>query len=1043
MAQLVLYDRVAETTTTTGTGTVTLAGAKTGYRSFSVVGDGNTVSYCITDGTDWEVGEGTYTSSGTTLSRAIVYASSNSNNLVDFAAGPKDVFLTETANLLKQINLEDRFLTAEAISGGRAVAFTPSGTVQIAMASVAGRMPAFGVVIDNVASGLSARVFNRGTITSPLFNFSGHISGPVWVGTSGELIASGAPLLSGNVQQVVGIAASQSGLFIQPVTSGSLTTSGNIASGQVGFGHIADASVQATTIASGVVGRFHLASGAVNSGHVGSGAVLGQVGGGAFTIASGTIGSMDIGSGAVISGRIASGQVGFGHMADASVQATTIASGVVGRFHLASGAVNSGHVGSGAVLGQAGGGAFTIASGTIGTFDIGSGAIISGRIASGQIGTVHMASGSVRSGNIASGQVSRFKMSSGAINSGHVGSGAVQGQLGAGAFNIASGTIGTNDLGNQVVTSGNILPNTIDSVHILNNGIQYYSMAQGSVGGSYFGHYNIISGSINTFDLSVNAVYSGNVASGQIDTLHLASGATIMTAQSVAPYMSGTMWIAAATEMISGGRAVMLSQSGYVRIAMSSVSGRMPAVGFTPDNVESGSPTTIFTVGNFQLLPENADYSGYVGKTLFVGRSGQIITTSGSFNSGGMGSTDLIQVMGKVSNSGGFLLDVAPNVYQAGANVTLTPSPTGITIGAVVATGLSGTIASGTITSGFLGNAAVNNNNIASGTIGTYSFASGSTITRAQFVAPFVSGTSWTATVEEDIPNVRAVALSQSGTLVVAMASVSGRMPAIGIVTGAVGSGTQTNVYTTGVFDFPTAEADYSGYLGELLYVGRSGQIITKSGGLSLMSGDIVQPVGYAWHSGGAVLSMAATLPFVPGQILSGNIGDGAVLSGTIASGEVGWPHLASGAVNSGHLASGTVTTFAGSVFFEDFLTAEVVSGNRAVSVTSGGTVAVARGASGLRMPAIGICATNADSGQVVRVVMCGRCDFDPGMESLFSGQVGRMLYVSTSGFQITSVKPTASLVQRIGIALSGGCLVNPALIIASGNQAASASGGM
>lgn len=91
---LVLKDRVKETTTTTGTGTVTLAGAVTGFQSFSVIGNGNTTYYCITDNTNWEVGIGTYTSAGTTLSRTTVFASSNSNNLVNWGVGSKDVFVT-------------------------------------------------------------------------------------------------------------------------------------------------------------------------------------------------------------------------------------------------------------------------------------------------------------------------------------------------------------------------------------------------------------------------------------------------------------------------------------------------------------------------------------------------------------------------------------------------------------------------------------------------------------------------------------------------------------------------------------------------------------------------------------------------------------------------------------------------------------------------------------------------------------------------------------------------------------------------------------
>lgn len=93
---LVIADRVRETTTTTGTGTVTLAGAVLGFQSFAVVGDGNITYYCIAgQGTsEWEVGIGTYTASGTTLSRTTVLSSSNGGSLVNFSAGAKDVFVT-------------------------------------------------------------------------------------------------------------------------------------------------------------------------------------------------------------------------------------------------------------------------------------------------------------------------------------------------------------------------------------------------------------------------------------------------------------------------------------------------------------------------------------------------------------------------------------------------------------------------------------------------------------------------------------------------------------------------------------------------------------------------------------------------------------------------------------------------------------------------------------------------------------------------------------------------------------------------------------
>lgn len=96
---LVVKDRVRQTSSTTGTGTLTLNGTVTGFQPFSVIGDGNTTYYTIVDASagTWEVGVGTYTASGTTLSRDTVFESSNSNNLVNFGVGAKDVFVTYPA----------------------------------------------------------------------------------------------------------------------------------------------------------------------------------------------------------------------------------------------------------------------------------------------------------------------------------------------------------------------------------------------------------------------------------------------------------------------------------------------------------------------------------------------------------------------------------------------------------------------------------------------------------------------------------------------------------------------------------------------------------------------------------------------------------------------------------------------------------------------------------------------------------------------------------------------------------------------------------
>ena len=91
----VLSDRIKETTTTTSTGTYTLGGAVSGFETFTAnLSNGDTTYYCCTDGTDFEVGLGTFASSGTTLARTTIISSSNSNNAVNWSSGSRDIFCT-------------------------------------------------------------------------------------------------------------------------------------------------------------------------------------------------------------------------------------------------------------------------------------------------------------------------------------------------------------------------------------------------------------------------------------------------------------------------------------------------------------------------------------------------------------------------------------------------------------------------------------------------------------------------------------------------------------------------------------------------------------------------------------------------------------------------------------------------------------------------------------------------------------------------------------------------------------------------------------
>lgn len=126
---LVLADRVKETTTTAGTGTITLAGAATGFQSFAVVGNGNTTYYTIAgqNTSEWEVGIGTYTASGTTLSRDTVLASSaGAPTKTNFSAGTKDVFVTYTA--ARSVNVDGTSIDTFGLGAAQGDILYASGT---------------------------------------------------------------------------------------------------------------------------------------------------------------------------------------------------------------------------------------------------------------------------------------------------------------------------------------------------------------------------------------------------------------------------------------------------------------------------------------------------------------------------------------------------------------------------------------------------------------------------------------------------------------------------------------------------------------------------------------------------------------------------------------------------------------------------------------------------------------------------------------------------------------------------------------------------
>jgi hypothetical protein len=123
---LVLNDRVKETSTTTGSGTLDLGGAVQDFEGFvSAIGGGNTTYYAISQsGTnDFEVGIGTVTdATPDTLSRDTILSSSNSDNAVDFGAGTKNVFCTQPASKAVYLDADGDPVGAASVGEATALA---------------------------------------------------------------------------------------------------------------------------------------------------------------------------------------------------------------------------------------------------------------------------------------------------------------------------------------------------------------------------------------------------------------------------------------------------------------------------------------------------------------------------------------------------------------------------------------------------------------------------------------------------------------------------------------------------------------------------------------------------------------------------------------------------------------------------------------------------------------------------------------------------------------------------------------------------------
>jgi len=144
---LVIADRVRETSTTTGTGTLTLDGAVSGFQTFSTaIGNTNTCYYTITLGADWEVGLGTVAAG--TLARTTILKSSNAGSAVNFGSGTKDVFVTYAADVAAITSTAQTFTAAQTFRASNSIRSEAASTQDaIVIAGRAGGTSSYAVTL--------------------------------------------------------------------------------------------------------------------------------------------------------------------------------------------------------------------------------------------------------------------------------------------------------------------------------------------------------------------------------------------------------------------------------------------------------------------------------------------------------------------------------------------------------------------------------------------------------------------------------------------------------------------------------------------------------------------------------------------------------------------------------------------------------------------------------------------------------------------------------------------------------------------------------
>jgi hypothetical protein len=316
---LTISDRIKETSNTTGTGTYTLAGAVTGFETFTAnLSNSDTTYYCCTDNTDFEVGLGTFTTSGTTLARTTILASSNSNNAVSWGAGTRTVFCTLPA--AKTIILD--------ASGNTTIGGVVTIGSQLIMPDVTSAkiLVADGTSYQEVAVSGDVTIANTGAVTigSGVVETSMIAADAITAGLIGDNVINSEHYAAGSIdnEHLADDAVGADELAADAVVTAS------IVDGNVTTAKIAADAVTGAKIADDAIDSEHYAAGSIDLEHM----------------SANSVDSDQYVDGSIDTAHIANLQITTGLIAADAITAAKIADDVIDSEHYAAGSIDTEHL---------------------------------------------------------------------------------------------------------------------------------------------------------------------------------------------------------------------------------------------------------------------------------------------------------------------------------------------------------------------------------------------------------------------------------------------------------------------------------------------------------------------------------------------------------------------------------------------------------------------------------------------------------------------------------------------------------------------------